>query len=186
MNRFNLTSLYRNLKVKCRSSMYPVAVNCFWTHFPPLNDTIHVEYIATYRVGYNKSAETKTCFQETPSSPTCILDEIVVLSKEPHVLNVTAILPGGINTTLFPFVPEEFICSQRAPVSMGIWSRSLPTALQGTYLSRVGPTEDTTLIIKALQPKGKYCIQVKAQHYLDYGQPSEWSPAAVYTITPFK
>ncbi|XP_006902221.1 PREDICTED: interleukin-27 subunit beta-like [Elephantulus edwardii] len=169
------------------------------------------EFIATYRVGLDHSAETKTCIQPTPITPRCTMNEFVPLSHEHHLLNVTAIYPDGITTTLFPFVPEDII-KPDPPVIFRVstvsenelevqwfaprswpYPEDIPLKYQLRYkpckskdFRQGDPTEATTLRIKATLRKRTYCIQVNAQHHLGYGKPSEWSPTTVFPVTPFK
>ncbi|XP_006902219.1 PREDICTED: uncharacterized protein LOC102860495 [Elephantulus edwardii] len=152
----------QSLKVQCRSSNYPVSIECSWIQSPAPMANTPTKFITTYRVG---KEDNKPCYQLIPGSHTCTILDFVKFSKLLHKLNVTAIHPGGVSTTLLSFVPDE-IKTYKLKYQLRY------KLCNAKHFLQMGPTQDTTLIIKSLQPKSKYCIQVNAQHGFGYGEPT--------------
>ncbi|XP_006902218.1 PREDICTED: interleukin-27 subunit beta-like, partial [Elephantulus edwardii] len=185
-----------SLQVQCRASRYPISIDCSWTYSPATKDNTSTNFITTYRVGMEDS---KPCNQSIPGSLSCSISDFINVSKLPHALKVTAIQPRCTSTTILGFVPDEII-KPDPPVNIHVsrisedhlqvqWnppgSWPLPETYKLKYQLRykrckskhyrqVGPTEDTTLTINLVHSKGKYCIQVNAQHYLGYGKPKTY------------
>ncbi|KAM9241605.1 interleukin-27 subunit beta [Dugong dugon] len=198
-------------RVQCRAFRYPIAVDCSWTQPPAPNATRPTSFIATYRLGVAVHKESRPCLQLTPETPSCAISDVQMFSMEPYVLNVTAIHPGGVSSTLLPFIPEHII-KPDPPEDVYLspipgkqlrvqWEppRSWPIPQIFTlkyrirykrhgsaHFRQVGPTEDTSFTLRNVRPRARYCIQVAAQDLLDYGEPSDWSLPATFPITPGK
>ncbi|KAM4887464.1 interleukin-27 subunit beta [Thomomys bottae] len=194
------------LRVQCRASRYPVAVDCSWTWSPASNTTGPTSFIATYRLGVAAPGDSRPCLQPAPDAQRCSIPDVRLFSMVPHVLNVTMLRPGGAACRLLPFVPEHLIkpdppagvrmshvSGQRLQLqvqwqpprswpfpevfSLKYWIRYKRHG--ATRFRQVGPIEDTTFTLRAVRPHSRYLIQVAAQDLTDYGDPSDWSsPAA--------
>ncbi|XP_069849496.1 interleukin-27 subunit beta-like isoform X2 [Dipodomys merriami] len=192
------------LRVQCRASRYPVAVDCSWILSPASNATGPMSFIATYRLGMAAPGDSRPCLQPAPDAPRCSVLDVRLFSMVPHVLNVTVLRPGGAAYRLLPFVPERLIkpdpptgvrlsqvSGQRLQVqwqppqswpfpevfSLKYWIRYKRHG--ATRFRQVGPIEATTFTLRAVRPHSRYLIQVAAQDLTDYGEPSDWSlPAA--------
>ncbi|XP_042638277.1 interleukin-27 subunit beta [Orycteropus afer afer] len=200
-----------HLKVQCRAVRYPIAIDCSWTQPPAPDSTRPTSFIATYRLGVAAQGESRSCLQPTPGTPSCAISDVQMFSMVPYVLNVTAIHPRGVSSTLLPFIPEHIIKSDppegvRLSLIPGKqlrvqWEppRSWPfpeifilkyriryKRHGSAHFRQVGPIEDTSFTLRTVRPRARYCIQVAAQDLLDYGELSDWSPPARLPITPGK
>ncbi|XP_023396765.2 interleukin-27 subunit beta isoform X1 [Loxodonta africana] len=198
-----------HLRVQCRAFRYPIAVDCSWTQPPAPNSTRPTSFIATYRLGMAAQGESRPCLQPTPETPSCAISDVQMFSSVPYVLNVTAIHPGGVSSTLLPFIPENII--KPDPPEGVCLSHILGKQLQvqwepprswpvpeiftlkywirykrhgSAHFRQVGPIEDTSFTLRSVRPRAKYCIQVAAQDLLNYGELSDWSLPATFPITP--
>uniref|UniRef100_A0A8D2DXC9 Interleukin-27 subunit beta n=1 Tax=Sciurus vulgaris TaxID=55149 RepID=A0A8D2DXC9_SCIVU len=195
-------------RVQCRASRYPVAVDCSWTLLPAPNCTGATSFIATYRLGVAAQGQSRPCLQPTPEATCCTIRDVQLFSLAPYVLNVTAVHPGGASSGFAPFVAEHVIKpdppeavrlsplpGQRLQVrwepprswpfpevfSLKYWIRY---KRQGASRFRqVGPIEATSFTLRAARPRARYCIQVAAQDFMDYGKPSDWSLPAATPMT---
>ncbi|XP_048197942.1 interleukin-27 subunit beta [Perognathus longimembris pacificus] len=196
------------LRVQCRASRYPVAVDCSWTLSPTSNATGPTSFIATYRLGVAAPGDSRPCLQPAPEAPRCSVPEVRLFSMVPHVLNVTVLRPGGTACRLLPFVPERLIKPDPpagvhlSHVSRQRWqvqwqpprSWPFPEVFSLKYWIRykrcgasrfhqVGPIEATTFTLRSVRPHARYVIQVSAQDLTDYGEPSDWSLPAATPMT---
>ncbi|XP_006902220.1 PREDICTED: interleukin-27 subunit beta-like [Elephantulus edwardii] len=144
--------------------------------------------------------ESRPCQQLTPNSTSCTIRDFKMFYPVPHVLNVTAILPEGIITTLLPFVPEQIMKPDR-PVYVRVnpapenrllvqwyepvsWPNFAGLTLiyqirykdcEAEHFQEVGPTENTNYMINSVPPNATYCVQVKGRDVYSYGLWSDWS-----------
>lgn len=163
------------------------------------DSTRAMSLIATYRLGVAAQQQSQPCLQRTPQASRCTIPHVHLFSTVPYLLNVTAVHPGGANSSLLAFVAERIIkpdppegvrlrkAGQRLQV---LWHPpaswpfpdifSLKYRLRyrrrgASHFRQVGPIEATTFTLRNTQPHAKYCIQVSAQDLTDYGKPSDWS-----------
>ncbi|XP_069914750.1 interleukin-27 subunit beta [Oryctolagus cuniculus] len=186
-------------RVQCRAPRYPLAVDCSWDLPPPAPDSAGPPtFVATYRLGLAPRGESWPCAQAAPEAASCSIAGLRLFSPVPYVLNVTT-LHGGSSLTAFvaeniikPDPPEAVRLSplpgQRLRVQ---WapprSWPLPDVFPLKYWVRyrrpgaarfcqVGPTEATSVTLRALRPGARYQVQVAAQDITDAGEASDWSP----------
>ncbi|XP_008835221.1 interleukin-27 subunit beta isoform X2 [Nannospalax galili] len=192
-------------RVRCRASRYPVAVDCSWTLLPAPNSTSGATtFIASYRLGVTIQQESQLCVQLTPEATSCSIPDVHLFSAVPHVLNVTALNPGGATSSFLAFIAEHII--QPDPPEAVVLSRVPGQRLQvqwqppsswpfpevfslkyriryrrhgASRFRQVGPIEATTFTLRATRPHARYHIQVSAQDLTNYGEPSDWSLPAV-------
>lgn len=195
-------------RVRCWASRYPIAVDCCWTLPPAPHPTRPTSFIATYRLGVAAQRESWPCLQPTPEATTCTVPDIQMFSIVPYVLNVTAVHPWGVSSSFVPFVPEHIIKPdppegvRLSPLpGQRLWvqweppqSWPFPEIFLLKYWLRykrhgsarfrlVGPIEATSFILRAVRPHARYCIQVAAQDFTDYGESSDWSLPTTTSVT---
>ncbi|XP_006869098.1 PREDICTED: interleukin-27 subunit beta [Chrysochloris asiatica] len=196
-----------HLRVQCRAFRYPIAIDCSWTQPPAPNSSRLMSFITTYRLGVAPEGESRPCLQPTPETPRCAIPEVQMFSLVPYVLNVTAVHPSGVSSTLLAFIPEHIIKSD-PPESVHLspipgkqlriqWdpprSWPFPEIFRLQYwirykrhgasrFQKVGPMEDTSFTLRPVRPEARYCVQVAAKDLLGYGELSDWSSPAMLPI----
>ncbi|KAK2494323.1 hypothetical protein MC885_013494 [Smutsia gigantea] len=189
-------------EVRCWASRYPIAVDCSWTVPPTPHPSGSTSFIATYRLGVAAQWESWPCLQPTPESTTCTVPDIQMFSIVPYVLNVTAVHPWGVSSSFTPFVPERIKGVRLSPLpGQRLWvqweppqSWPFPDIFLLKYWIRykrhgsarfrqVGPIEATSFILRAVRPHARYCIQVAAHDFTDYGESSDWSLPPTTSVT---
>ncbi|XP_055473757.1 interleukin-27 subunit beta isoform X2 [Psammomys obesus] len=187
------------LRVRCRASRYPVAVDCSWTPLWAPNSTTATSFIATYRLGITTAQQSWPCLHPTPQATWCTISHVHLFSMVPYVLNVTALHLSSTRSSLLAFVVERII---KPDPPAGVRLRKAGQRLQvlwhppaswpfpdiftlkyrvryrrhgSSHFRQVGPIEATTFTLRAAQPHTKYCVQVSAQDLTGYGKPSDWS-----------
>nr|XP_004654777.1 interleukin-27 subunit beta [Jaculus jaculus] len=191
-------------KVQCQAPRYPMAVDCSWKLPSAPDPTRTTFFIASYSLGMSAPRDSRPCLQPSPAAARCSITGLRLFSAEPYVLNVTAVRPGGASSSFLPFVAENIIKpdppgavelrplpGQRLQVQ---WQppRSWPFpdlfSLKyrirykrhgATRFRQVGPMEAMSFTFRAVRPHAKYCVQVSAQDFMDYGEASDWSLPAI-------
>uniref|UniRef100_K7EBJ2 Interleukin-27 subunit beta n=1 Tax=Ornithorhynchus anatinus TaxID=9258 RepID=K7EBJ2_ORNAN len=187
-------------RVECWAVRYPEAVDCSWTLEPA--SALSTSFIATYRQGMATLGEDHRCLQLSPEASSCVIQDLQMFSITPYVLNVTAINPLGVSSSLVPFFVENII-KPGSPENVRVspvpgrkllvqWSPPaswpLPQYFPLKYLIRyqrqgtanfhqVGPREQTSFILTGLWPRTPYRVQVATKDFTDYGEYSAWSPS---------